>query len=81
MRAARRTAAGSTCRCCSCDGEYDYTCETVSSRLAEPMRRDCRSLSEVVIQSGHWMAQEKPIEVNASLARWLATPVPTVWPV
>jgi len=62
-------------------GEYDYTCETVSSRLAEPMRRDCRSLSEVVIQSGHWMAQEKPIEVNASIARWLATAVPTVWPV
>jgi len=22
-------------------GEYDYTCETVHSRLAEPMRRDC----------------------------------------
>ena len=27
------------------------------------------------------MAQESPIEVNASLARWLATAVPTVWPV
>ena len=62
-------------------GEYDYTCETVSSGLAEPMRRDCLSLSEVVIQSGHWMAQEKSIEVNASLARWLATAVPAVWPV
>src|SRR4030095_7704745 len=62
-------------------GEYDYTCETVSSRLAEPMRRDCRNLSEVVIQSGHWMAQERPIEVNAAIARWLATAVPTLWPV
>jgi pimeloyl-ACP methyl ester carboxylesterase len=62
-------------------GEYDYTCETVESRLAEPMRADCRDLTEVVIKSGHWMAQEKPIEVNASLARWLATSVPTVWPV
>jgi pimeloyl-ACP methyl ester carboxylesterase len=62
-------------------GEYDYTCETVASRLAEPMRRDCRNLSEVVIRSGHWMAQEKPIEVNASIARWLATAVPAVWPV
>ena len=62
-------------------GEYDYTCETVASRLAEPMRRDCRNLSEVVIRSGHWMAQEKPIEVNASIARRLATAVPAVWPV
>jgi pimeloyl-ACP methyl ester carboxylesterase len=62
-------------------GEYDYTCETVASQLAEPMRRDCRNLSEVVIRSGHWMAQEKPIEVNASIARWLATAVPDVWPV
>lgn len=62
-------------------GEYDYTCETVSSRLAEPMRHDCPNLSEVVIASGHWMAQEKPIEVNAAIARWLATAVPTAWPV
>jgi len=61
--------------------EYDYTCETVASRLAEPMRHDCQSLSEVVIRSGHWMAQERPIEVNASIARWLAAAVPDVWPV
>lgn len=62
-------------------GEYDYTCETAASRRAEPMRRDCRNLSGIVIPSGHWMAQEKPIEVNASIARWLATAVPAVWPV
>jgi pimeloyl-ACP methyl ester carboxylesterase len=60
-------------------GEYDYTCETVVSRLAEPMRQDCRNLSEVIIPSGHWMAQEKPVEVNAALAKWLATAVPGVW--
>src|SRR5499426_2720761 len=35
-------------------GDYDYTCETVVSRLAEPMRQDCANLSEVIIQSGHW---------------------------
>jgi pimeloyl-ACP methyl ester carboxylesterase len=62
-------------------GEYDYTCETVNSRLAEPMRQDCAHLTEVVIQSGHWMAQEKPVEVNAALAKWLATAVTGVWPV
>ncbi|HEV3351105.1 MAG TPA: alpha/beta hydrolase [Methylomirabilota bacterium] len=62
-------------------GDYDYTCETVDSRLAEPMRRDCRNLSEVVVASGHWMAQEKPRVVNAALARWLVSELPEVWPV
>ena len=60
-------------------GEYDYTCETVTSRLADPMRRDCANLSEVVIKSGHWMAQEKPVDVNAAIARWLATALPGLW--
>jgi pimeloyl-ACP methyl ester carboxylesterase len=61
-------------------GEYDYTCETVDSRLAEPMRRDCRSLTEVVVSSGHWMAQEKPRVVNAVVAKWIATKCPEAWP-
>ena len=61
-------------------GEYDYTCQTVPSRLAEPMRQDCADLTEVVGRSGHWMAQEKPAAVNAALARWLATRVPAAWP-
>jgi hypothetical protein len=26
------------------------------------------------------MAQEKPIEVNAALVKWLATAIPGVWP-
>jgi len=60
---------------------YDYTCETLDSRLAEPMRQDCSRLTEVVIQSGHWMAQEKPIEVNAAIAKWLATAGPDIWSV
>jgi hypothetical protein len=44
------------------------------------MRRDCADLTEVVVPSGHWMAQERPAEVNAALAKWLATKVPDVWP-
>lgn len=60
-------------------GAYDFTCETVTSRLAEPMRQACHNLTEVIVPSGHWMAQEKPVEVNAALARWLATAVPEVW--
>jgi pimeloyl-ACP methyl ester carboxylesterase len=52
--------------------EYDTICETVDSRLAEPMRAQCADLTEAVLQTGHWMAQEKPDEVNAAIASWLA---------
>ena len=60
-------------------GAYDTTCETVNSKLAEPMRRDCSDLTEVVVNSGHWMAQEQPAAVNAALAKWLATKLPEYW--
>jgi pimeloyl-ACP methyl ester carboxylesterase len=59
---------------------YDTVCETMESPLAEPMRRDCADLSEAVVASGHWMAQEQPAAVNAALARWLATRLPDSWP-
>jgi pimeloyl-ACP methyl ester carboxylesterase len=60
-------------------GAYDYVCETVDSRLAEPMRQDCERLSEAVIHAGHWMAQERPASVNAAIARWLAREFPELW--
>jgi len=53
-------------------GAYDTVCETLTSRLPEPMRRDCADLTEIVVKSGHWMAQEQPVAVNAALAKWLA---------
>jgi hypothetical protein len=59
---------------------YDYICETMDSSFAEPMRRDCTELTEAVIPSGHWMAQEQPIQVNAALAKWLAAKAPDAWP-
>lgn len=59
---------------------YDYTCDCITSRLPEPMRDLCDSLTEQVIDSGHWMAQEKPVEVNAALVKWLAQKLPEVWP-
>ena len=59
---------------------YDYVCESVHSRLGEPMRQYCRNLNEEIIKAGHWVAQEKPLEVNAALVKWLATSVPNVWP-
>jgi pimeloyl-ACP methyl ester carboxylesterase len=61
-------------------GAYDYVCATVDTRLPEPMRANCADLTEAVVESGHWMAQEKPREVNAHLARWLAAKLPAVWP-
>ena len=57
----------------------DLTCDTMGSRLAEPMREYCANLTEVVIQSGHLMAQECPVAVNAALAKWLAVKLPGVW--
>jgi pimeloyl-ACP methyl ester carboxylesterase len=60
-------------------GAYDYTCETLKSRLAEPMRTACGDLTEVVVKSGHWMAQERPVEVNAGIAKWLATKLTEYW--
>ena len=59
---------------------YDYTCETIESRLAEPMRQYCNDLTEKIVDSGHWMAQEKPREVNATLAKWLVEALPQYWP-
>jgi pimeloyl-ACP methyl ester carboxylesterase len=60
-------------------GAYDTTCETMTSKLAEPMRGACADLTEAVVESGHWMAQEKPVAVNAALARWLAAKLPGYW--
>ena len=60
--------------------EYDYTCECIDSDLAKPMRGLCSNLTERTIASGHWMAQERPVEVNGALVQWLATAVSGVWP-
>jgi pimeloyl-ACP methyl ester carboxylesterase len=60
-------------------GAHDYTCETIDSRLAEPMREACADLTEVVVNAGHWMAQENPVAVNAALARFLAIKCPDLW--
>ena len=60
--------------------EYDFTCECIDSRLAEPMGEYCLDLTSKVVRSGHWMAQEKPAEVNAVLAQWLATSIAGFWP-
>ncbi|MEZ5653122.1 MAG: alpha/beta hydrolase [Burkholderiaceae bacterium] len=58
----------------------DYVCETVDSDLAGAMGPLCADLSTARVDSGHWMAQEKPVEVNAILCQWLATRVTAHWP-
>lgn len=60
--------------------QYDYVCETISSKAAEPMRRLCENLEETVVYSGHWMAQERPRDVNAALVSWLVRRLPDSWP-
>ena len=42
----------------------------------KPMRTLCSNLTETTIDSGHWMAQEKPMDVNRDIAKWLFTVVP-----
>ena len=59
---------------------YDTVCETITSRLPEPMRAHCDTLTEATVNSGHWMAQEKPVQVNAALAKWLSAQFPDLWP-
>ena len=54
-------------------GRHDYTCETITSSLAEPMRRKCHNLIEQIVDSGHWMAQEQPDVVNACLRDWISS--------
>jgi pimeloyl-ACP methyl ester carboxylesterase len=59
---------------------YDDVCEATTSRLAEPMHAHCRDLTVKTLDCGHWMAQEKPREVNAALVEWVARRVPEAWP-
>ncbi len=59
---------------------YDFTCECVESRLAEPMREHVDNLTERIIDTGHWMAQDRPAEVNAAILGWLREQFPAHWP-
>jgi hypothetical protein len=43
------------------------------------MREYCADLTEATVLSGHWMAQEKPVDVNGAIAKWLAMKFPERW--
>ena len=55
---------------------YDVVCMTVGTKLADPMRAACDDLTEGEVATGHWMAQEKPVEVNRALVRFIAAKRP-----
>lgn len=59
---------------------WDYVCECVDSALPGTMRALCPNLTERTVESGHWMAQEKPADVSNALVAWLARSVPDAWP-
>lgn len=59
---------------------HDYTCLTVGTDLGNPMREYCARLTEQIIDTGHWMAQERPIDVNAAICKWIVTELPDIWP-
>ena len=50
---------------------WDQTCETVNSRLAEPMRASCTNLSESKVDAGHQLMIECPDEVNRLILEWM----------
>lgn len=52
-------------------GAWDTICETVHSRLAEPMRADCADLTEATIDAGHMLMIEQPEAVNQAIRTWL----------
>lgn len=69
-----------TVPCLFIQARYDTTCDTVKSRLLEPMTQMCKNFSFANIDAGHWVALEKPAETNAVLVRWLTQYVPDYWP-
>lgn len=60
--------------------KWDGVCDTTLSNLADPMREYCEDLTEVTIDAGHWVGQERPNETNAAIVRWIATKIPTYFP-
>ena len=55
------------------NGDWDAICDITRSRLGEPMRRTCQDLSEVTLQSGHWLPLERKAEAVDAIRSWLRT--------
>lgn len=59
---------------------YDTVCATDNPKLMARMRQQCKNLKEARVDASHWVAEEKPEEVNAVLAKWLMEEVKGIWP-
>jgi len=52
------------------EGEFDDLCGG-KGKMRGPMRELCENLTEVTIKAGHWLALEKPDDVNVAIREWL----------
>jgi soluble epoxide hydrolase / lipid-phosphate phosphatase len=67
--------------CLYIDSKYDPICSSkISPKFRIPMTKTCRNLTEAYVGAAHWTHLEKPREVNAVLAKWLADQLPYSWP-
>lgn len=57
------------------EAKWDSICNTSVSDLAGPMKEYARDLTFASIESGHWVAEERPEETNSALQKWLAEKV------
>lgn len=62
------------------EAKYDTVCAVHTTSIAETQRKLCSSLTEVIVEAGHWLQLEKPHEVNAALAKWLVSKLGDHWP-
>lgn len=60
--------------------KYDTICDTVTSPLAENQRKFCKNLTEASVDAGHWVAMEKPGEVNTIITKWIEEKCKDSWP-
>jgi soluble epoxide hydrolase/lipid-phosphate phosphatase len=60
---------------------YDIVCATIDNpKIMAAMRQKCKNLKEAKVDASHWVAEEKPTEVNAIIAKWLLEEVEGIWP-
>lgn len=59
---------------------YDTVCATDNPKFTANMHKHCKKLTEARVDASHWVAEEKPQEVNAIIAKWLLEEVKGIWP-
>jgi pimeloyl-ACP methyl ester carboxylesterase len=55
------------------NGDWDPICDINRSRLGEPMRHACDSLSVTNLPGGHWLPLERKTECVQAIRSWLQT--------